>query len=134
MARDYRVELQLRHLSQHLLLFEQAAAVMLQGMTAHYLAHSAYSIGRGDEILIHAGAGGVGLLLTQVAKSLGARVLVTVSSEEKGALCRDAGADEVILYTQVDFAAEVQRLTAGRGLAVVYDAVERRLSTSRCWH
>jgi NADPH2:quinone reductase len=103
--------------------FEQAAAVMLQGMTAHYLAHSAYSIGRGDEILIHAGAGGVGLLLTQVAKSLGARVLVTVSSEEKGALCRDAGADEVILYTQVDFAAEVQRLTAGRGLAVVYDAV-----------
>jgi NADPH2:quinone reductase len=103
--------------------FEQAAAVMLQGMTAHYLAHSAYSIGRGDEILIHAGAGGVGLLLTQVAKSLGARVLVTVSSEEKGALCRDAGADEVILYTQFDFAAEVQRLTAGRGLAVVYDAV-----------
>jgi NADPH2:quinone reductase len=103
--------------------FEQAAAVMLQGMTAHYLAHSAYSIGRGDEILIHAGAGGVGLLLTQVAKSLGARVLVTVSSEEKGALCRDAGADEVILYTQVDFAGEVERLTAGRGLAVVYDAV-----------
>jgi NADPH2:quinone reductase len=103
--------------------FEQAAAVMLQGMTAHYLAHSAYTIGPGDEILIHAGAGGVGLLLTQVAKSLGARVLVTVSSEEKGALCRDAGADEVILYTQVDFAAEVERLTAGRGLAVVYDAV-----------
>jgi NADPH2:quinone reductase len=103
--------------------FEQAAAVMLQGMTAHYLSHSAYTIAPGDEILIHAGAGGVGLLLTQVAKSLGARVLVTVSSEEKGALCRDAGADEVILYTQVDFAAEVERLTAGRGLAVVYDAV-----------
>jgi NADPH2:quinone reductase len=103
--------------------FEQAAAVMLQGMTAHYLTHSAYTIGPGDEVLIHAGAGGVGLLLTQVAKSLGARVLVTVSSEEKGALCRDAGADEVILYTQVDFAAEVERLTAGRGVAVVYDAV-----------
>jgi NADPH:quinone reductase len=103
--------------------FEQAAAVMLQGMTAHYLAHTAYTIRPGDEILIHAGAGGVGLLLTQVAKSLGARVLVTVSSEGKGALCRDAGADEVILYTQVDFATEVQRLTAGRGLAVVYDAV-----------
>jgi NADPH2:quinone reductase len=103
--------------------FEQAAAVMLQGMTAHYLAHSAYTIRPGDEILIHAGAGGVGLLLTQLAKSLGARVLVTVSSEEKDALCRDAGADEVIIYTQVDFAAEVQRLTAGRGLAVIYDAV-----------
>ncbi|MDB6009950.1 MAG: Alcohol dehydrogenase zinc-binding domain protein [Gammaproteobacteria bacterium] len=103
--------------------FEQAAAVMLQGMTAHYLAHTAYTIRPGDEILIHAGAGGVGLLLTQVAKSLGARVLVTVSSEGKGALCRDAGADEVILYTGVDFATEVQRLTAGRGLAVVYDAV-----------
>jgi NADPH:quinone reductase len=103
--------------------FEQAAAVTLQGMTAHYLAHSAYTIRPGDEILIHAGAGGVGLLLTQLAKSLGARVLVTVSSEEKGALCRDAGADEVILYTQVDFAAEVHRLTAGRGMAVVYDAV-----------
>jgi NADPH2:quinone reductase len=103
--------------------FEQAAAVLLQGMTAHYLTHSAYKISPGDEILIHAGAGGVGLLLTQVAKSMGARVLVTVSSEEKGTLCRNAGADEVILYTQVDFVAETQRLTDGRGLAVVYDAV-----------
>jgi NADPH2:quinone reductase len=102
---------------------EQAAAVMLQGMTAHYLSHSAHAIRPGDEILIHAGAGGVGLLLTQLAKSLGARVVVTVSSEEKSALCREAGADEVILYNQVDFAGEVQRLTAGRGLAVVYDAV-----------
>jgi len=103
--------------------FEQAAAAMLQGMTAHYLAHSAYAIQKGDEVLIHAGAGGTGLLLTQMAKSLGARVLTTVSTEEKAALSRDAGADEVILYTQSDFAVEVKRLTDGRGLPVVYDSV-----------
>jgi NADPH2:quinone reductase len=103
--------------------FEHAAAVMLQGMTAHYLSHAAYAIQKGDEVLVHAGAGGTGLLLTQMAKSLGARVLTTVSTEEKAALSRDAGADEVILYTESDFAAEVKRLTEGRGLAVAYDSV-----------
>lgn len=102
---------------------DHAAAGILQGMTAHYLAHSAYKIQSGDEVLIHAGAGGTGLLLTQIAKSLGARVFTTVSTEEKAALSKAAGADEVILYTQTDFAAEVKRLTAGRGLPVVYDSV-----------
>jgi NADPH2:quinone reductase len=102
---------------------QQAAAAILQGMTAHYLAHSTYKIQSGDEVLIHAGAGGTGLLLTQIAKSLGARVLTTVSTEEKAALSRAAGADEVILYTQTDFATEVKRLTADRGLPVVYDSV-----------
>jgi NADPH:quinone reductase len=102
---------------------QQAAAAMLQGMTAHYLADSAYPIQRGDEILIHAGAGGTGLLLTQIAKSLGAKVFTTVSTEEKATLSRAAGADKVILYTQSDFAAEVKRFTAGHGLAVVYDSV-----------
>ncbi len=102
---------------------EQAAAAILQGMTAHYLSHSTYPIQRGDEVLIHAGAGGTGLLLTQMAKSLGARVFTTVSTEAKAALSRTAGADEVILYTQCDFAVEVKRLTEGRGLPVVYDSV-----------
>ncbi len=102
---------------------QQAAAAMLQGMTAHYLADSAFRIQSGDEILIHAGAGGTGLLLTQIAKSLGARVFTTVSTEEKAALSRAAGADAVILYTQTDFAAEIKRLTHDRGLAVVYDSV-----------
>jgi NADPH2:quinone reductase len=101
----------------------QAAAAILQGMTAHYLAHSTYKIQSGDEVLIHAGAGGTGLLLTQIAKSLGARVLTTVSTDEKAALSRAAGADDVIFYTQTDFAAEVKRLTSGRGLPVVYDSV-----------
>ncbi|WP_213803499.1 quinone oxidoreductase [Granulicella sp. dw_53] len=103
--------------------FEQAAAAMLQGMTAHYLSHSAYPIQNGDEVLIHAGAGGTGLLLTQMAKARGARVFTTVSTEEKAELSRGAGADEVIFYTKMDFAAEVKRLTEGRGLAVVYDSV-----------
>jgi NADPH2:quinone reductase len=103
--------------------FEQAAAVLLQGMTAHYLSHSAYPIQSGDEVLIHAGAGGTGLLLTQMAKLRGARVLTTVSNEEKATLSRQAGADEVILYMQSDFAAEVKRLTDGRGLATVYNSV-----------
>ena len=103
--------------------FQQAAAAMLQGMTAHYLAHSSYAIQQGDEVLVHAGAGGVGLLLIQMAKRLGARVLTTVSTEEKAALARKAGADEVILYTQEDFAAKVRELTGGKGLAVVYDSV-----------
>jgi NADPH2:quinone reductase len=102
---------------------EQAAAAILQGMTAHYLSHSTYKIQSGDEVLIHAGAGGTGLLLTQMAKSLGARVFTTVSTEEKAVLSREAGADEVIFYTKTDFAAEVKRLTEGRGLPVVYDSV-----------
>jgi NADPH2:quinone reductase len=103
--------------------FEQAAAVLLQGMTAHYLSHSAYPIQSGDEVLIHAGAGGTGLLLTQMAKLRGARVLTTVSNEEKAELSRQVGADGVILYTRSDFAAEVKRLTDERGLAAVYDSV-----------
>ena len=101
----------------------QAAAAMLQGMTAHYLSHSTYPIQPGDDVLIHAGAGGTGLLLTQMAKKLGARVFTTVSSEEKVQLSREAGADDAILYTKVDFAAEVKRLTNGKGLPVVYDSV-----------
>jgi len=102
---------------------EQAAAGLLQGMTAHYLATSSYAIQPGDTVLIHAGAGGTGLLLTQIAKKRGARVLTTVSTEEKAALSRAAGADEVILYTSQDFPTEVKRLTGGEGLPVVYDSV-----------
>jgi NADPH2:quinone reductase len=102
---------------------EDAAAVLLQGLTAHYLAHDTYSIQPGDTVLIHAGAGGVGLLLTQMARRLGARVLTTVSTGEKAALSRAAGADETILYTQASFLDEVQRLTDGKGLPVVYDSV-----------
>jgi NADPH2:quinone reductase len=101
----------------------QAAAAMLQGMTAHYLAHSTYAIQKGDEVLVHAGAGGVGLLLIQMAKRLGARVLTTVSTDEKAELARGAGADEVIFYTREDFVARVKELTGGRGLPVVYDSV-----------
>jgi NADPH:quinone reductase len=103
--------------------FEQAAAAMLQGMTAHYLSQSAYPVQSGDEVLVHAGAGGTGLLLTQMAKTCGARVLTTVSSESKALLSREAGADEVIVYTETDFAMEAKRLTNGRGLAAVYDSV-----------
>lgn len=101
----------------------QAAAAMLQGMTAHYLLHATYAIQAGEDVLIHAGAGGTGLLLTQMANMLGARVLTTVSTEEKAELSRAAGADEVILYTKLDFAAEVKRLTGGAGVPVVYDSV-----------
>ena len=104
---------------------EDAAAVMLQGMTAHYLSHSSYRLGADDTALVHAAAGGVGLLLTQMAKRLGARVIGTVSTEEKEALARAAGADEVIRYTETDFAAEVTRLTDGHGVDVVYDSVGR---------
>ncbi|HWX25320.1 MAG TPA: quinone oxidoreductase [Vicinamibacteria bacterium] len=100
-----------------------AAAVMLQGMTAHYLTGSTYPLKPGDTCLVHAAAGGVGLLLVQMAKERGARVIGTVSTEEKAALAREAGADEVIRYTQQDFLAEVKRLTNGRGLNVVYDSV-----------
>jgi len=103
--------------------FQQAAAAILQGMTAHYLAYSTYPIQRGDEVLIHAGAGGVGLLLTQMAKSLGARVFTTVSTDEKAALSRAAGADEVIFYTREDFADRIKKLTSGPGLQAVYDSV-----------
>jgi NADPH:quinone reductase len=104
---------------------QQAAAALLQGMTAHYLAHSTYSIQRGDEVLVHAGAGGTGLLLIQMAKSRGARVFTTVSTEEKADLARGAGADEIILYTQEDFVAKVKKLASGSGLAVAYDSVGR---------
>ena len=101
----------------------QAAAAMLQGMTAHYLAHSACAIQNGDAVLIHAGAGGVGLLLIQMAKHLGARVFATVSTGEKATLARAAGADETILYTREDFAARVREFTGGAGGPVVYDSV-----------
>ena len=100
-----------------------AAAAMLQGMTAHYLAFSTWVLEPGETALIHAGAGGVGLLLTQIAKACGARVFTTVSTHEKAELSRAAGADEVILYTESDFEAEVKRLTEGRGVDVVYDSV-----------
>ncbi len=100
-----------------------AAAVMLQGMTAHYLTRSTYPLKKGDRALVHAAAGGVGLLLVQVAKRLGATVFGTVSTEAKARLAREAGADEVILYTQSDFAAEIKRLTNGAGVHVVYDSV-----------
>ncbi len=102
---------------------EVGAAAMLQGMTAHYLAHGSYALGKDDTALIHAGAGGVGLLLIQMAKRLGARVLTTVSTEEKEQLARAAGADEVIRYTERDFAEDIMTLTNGRGVDVVYDSV-----------
>jgi len=95
----------------------------LQGLTAHYLAHDTYAIQAGDTVLIHAGAGGVGLLLTQMAKMLGARVITTVSTETKAELSRGAGADHVILYTHKNFVEEVKRITDGDGLPVVYDSV-----------
>jgi NADPH2:quinone reductase len=98
---------------------------MLQGMTAHYLACSTFPLAAGHTCLVHAAAGGVGLLLCQIAKRRGARVIGTVSTGEKAALAREAGADEVILYTQEDFATETRRLTAGAGVQVVYDSVGR---------
>jgi len=101
----------------------EAAGAMLQGMTAHYLSHDAYSLKQGETVLIHAAAGGVGLLLVQMAHNIGARVIATVSTEEKAKLARGAGAHEVILYTQADFEAETKRLTGGKGLDVVYDSV-----------
>ena len=102
---------------------KQAAAVLLQGMTAHYLACSTYPLGTRDTCLVHAAAGGVGLLLCQIAQQRGARVIGTVSTEAKAKAAREAGARDVILYTQSDFAADVQRLTDGRGVDVVYDSV-----------
>ena len=103
--------------------FQTAAAVMLQGMTAHYLTHSTYAVKPNDTVLIHAAAGGTGLLLIQLAKLLGARVIGTVSTEEKAATARAAGADTTINYVKQDFAAETRRLTGGKGVSVVYDSV-----------
>jgi NADPH2:quinone reductase len=100
-----------------------AAAVMLQGLTAHYYSTSTFPLQPGDKALVHAAAGGVGLLLVQMAKLRGAWVVGTVSTEEKAQLAREAGADEVILYTAQDFETEVKRLTGGRGVDVVYDSV-----------
>ena len=102
-----------------------AAAVMLQGLTSHYLVNSTYPIQEGDTCLVHAAAGGVGLLLVQMAKMRGARVIGTTSTEEKAALARGAGADDIILYTERDFEAEVLRLTDGQGVEVVYDSVAK---------
>lgn len=104
---------------------QSAAAAMLQGMTAHYLTRSTYPLSASDIALVHAAAGGVGLLLIQMAKMLGARVLGTVSTPEKAELAKGAGADEVILYTETDFEAEVNRLTDGQGVDVVYDSVAK---------
>ncbi|MFL6263902.1 MAG: quinone oxidoreductase family protein [Thermoanaerobaculia bacterium] len=103
----------------------QAAAAMLQGITAHFLASSTYPLKPGDVCIVHAAAGGVGQLLCQVAKLRGARVFGTVSTEEKARIAREAGADEVILYSQQDFSAEARRLNGGKGVAVIYDGVGR---------
>jgi NADPH:quinone reductase len=102
---------------------ETAAAAMLQGMTAHYLTHSTHPLRAGETALVHAGAGGVGLLLTQMAVKIGARVITTVSTQAKAELSREAGASDVILYTEQDFEAEVKHLTGGKGVDVVYDSV-----------
>lgn len=103
--------------------FNLAAAALLQGMTAHYLSHSTYGLKQKDTALVHAAAGGVGLLLVQIAKNTGARVIGTVGSEAKVRLARDAGADEVVNYIEQDFESETLRLTGGRGVDVVYDGV-----------
>ncbi|MGB7759090.1 MAG: quinone oxidoreductase family protein [Bryobacteraceae bacterium] len=105
--------------------FPAAAAAMLQGMTAHYLTHSTFPLKQGDTCLVHAAAGGAGGLIAQMAKMLGARVFGTVSTEDKARVARENGCDEAIIYTQQDFAAEVKRLTAGRGVDVVYDSVAK---------
>ena len=103
--------------------FKHAAAAMLQGMTAHYLLHSTYKLQAGETALIHAAAGGVGLLLVQMAKKIGARVIGTAGTKEKAQLAREAGADECIIYTETDFETETRRLTEGKGVDVVYDGV-----------
>jgi NADPH2:quinone reductase len=102
---------------------KQAAAAMLQGMTAHYLSHDTYPVKSGETALIHAAAGGVGLLLVQMVHNRGARIIATVSREEKAKLARNAGSDEVIVYTRLDFEGETIRLTGGKGVDVVYDSV-----------
>lgn len=103
--------------------FEQGAAAMLQGMTAHYLTHTTYPLKRGETALIHAAAGGVGLLLVQMVKQIGARAIGTAGTEEKAKLARQAGADDVIIYTKQDFEAETKRLMGGKGVDVIYDGV-----------
>jgi len=103
--------------------FDLAAAVMLQGLTAHYLTHSTFPLRKGETVLLHAAAGGVGLLLIQIAKKIGARVIGTVSTEEKAALASNSGADHIIFYTRDDFEQEVKRITGGTGVDVVYDSV-----------
>jgi NADPH2:quinone reductase len=102
---------------------EQAAAAMMHGLTAHYLVNDAHKLKAGESALLHAAAGGVGLLLVQMARAVGARVIGTVSSQAKAQLARDAGADEVIVFTSQDFESEVKRLTGGKGVDVVYDGV-----------
>jgi len=102
---------------------EQAAAAMMHGLTAHYLVNDAHKLKAGETALVHAAAGGVGLLLVQMARAIGARVIGTASSEEKAGLAREAGADEVIVFTRQDFESEVKRLTGGKGVDVVYDGV-----------
>jgi NADPH2:quinone reductase len=102
---------------------QQGAAALLQGMTAHYLSHDTYPLKKGEIALVHAAAGGVGLLLVQMARNIGARVIATVSTEEKAKLARDAGAHHVIRYTETDFEAETKRLVDGQGVDVVYDSV-----------
>jgi NADPH2:quinone reductase len=103
--------------------FDDAAGVILQGLTAHYLAYSTYALKAGETCLVHAAAGGVGLLLVQIAKNLGATVIGTVSTQAKAELVKEHGADEVILYTEQDFVAETKRITGGKGVSVVYDSV-----------
>lgn len=103
--------------------FQDGAAAILQGMTAHYLTHSTYPLKKGDTALIHAAAGGTGRLLVQMAKLVGARVIGTAGTEAKAQLAREAGADETILYSTQDFVAETRRLTDGKGVDVVYDSV-----------
>jgi NADPH2:quinone reductase len=103
--------------------FEQAAAAMLQGMTAHYLSHSTYQLQKGETALVHAAAGGVGLLLVQMAKRIGARVIATAGTADKAKLARDAGADACIIYSESDFEKETRRLTNDKGVDVVYDGV-----------
>jgi len=103
--------------------FDAGAAIMLQGMTAHYLCYSTYALRSGDIALVHAGAGGVGQLLIQIARRLGARVLATAGTPQKAELARAAGAHDTILYASQDFESEVKRLTSGRGVDVVYDGV-----------
>jgi len=103
--------------------FNSAAAIMLQGMTAHYLTHSTFKLNKGHTILLHAAAGGVGLLLTQIAKKLGARVIGTIGTEEKAKIAKENGVDETITYTKEDFEDKVKRFTEGKGVDVVYDSV-----------
>jgi NADPH2:quinone reductase len=105
--------------------FHSGAAAMLQGITAHYLTHSTFPLRKGETALLHAASGGVGLLLIQIAKKIGARIIGTVSTEEKAALARNAGADHIIFYTRDDFEQEVKRITGGAGVEVVYDSVGR---------